>query len=68
MLPITKKFDSFLLHHLNKNFMASVDRIDSTRGYFRDNVRFVSATVNYAKNDQTEEQFQEFLDIIRGTK
>jgi len=59
-----------LIHgsNINKNFMASVDRIDSSLGYIRGNVRFVSLTVNYAKNDQTEECLQEFIDIIRGTK
>lgn len=56
-----------LIHasNINKNYMASVDRIDSSKGYVRGNIRFVSATVNYAKSDQTEEQLQEFLEIIR---
>src|SRR5690348_16849876 len=41
---------------------ASLDRIDSDKGYTEDNVQFVSIKVNYMKHvlDQTE-----FLDLIR---
>lgn len=39
---------------------ASVDRIDSARGYTRDNVRIVTNRINVALGDLTDGQFEEF--------
>lgn len=36
---------------------ASVDRIDSTKGYSVDNIQLVATCVNVAKNSLTQEQF-----------
>jgi hypothetical protein len=41
--------------------MASLDRIDSSKGYVKGNVQFVSAILNYAKLDMKEEEFREGL-------
>lgn len=41
-------------HNINK---ASVDRIDPSRGYVKDNVHLVCVHINYAKLDLSEEDF-----------
>ena len=53
-------------HDISKNFLASLDRIDSSIGYKKGNVQFISATANNMKNDMSEEEVQQFFDIIRG--
>lgn len=35
---------------------ASLDRIDSTKGYIKGNIQFVSMCINYFKNNMTHEQ------------
>lgn len=43
---------------------ASIDRIDSSKGYVRGNIEFVSLMANYAKNSWTKEQFIEFCKAV----
>lgn len=45
---------------------ASLDRIDSSKGYLKGNVEFVCCAINYAKNSFTREQMKEFLSEIGG--
>lgn len=40
---------------------ASLDRIDSSKGYIKGNVEFVCLAINYAKNGFTKEEFMNFL-------
>jgi hypothetical protein len=40
---------------------ASVDRIDSSKGYTKDNIQFVCCSINLAKCDFTDEQIKEFI-------
>ena len=42
----------------------SLDRIDSSRGYTKDNVQLVCTGVNYMKKDMNEEDFVEFCRCI----
>ena len=44
--------------------MASIDRIDSDKGYTADNIRFVSIMVNYGKNDFKESEMIDFCKAI----
>lgn len=44
--------------------VASVDRIDSSKPYTKENIQFVSRNANYAKNVLTHEQMLNFIDII----
>lgn len=44
--------------------MASVDRIDNTRGYLPDNVQFVSCCVNYAKSSMNDERIHAFFRLV----
>lgn len=55
--------------HSNPNpdvqyYMASVDRIDSSKPYIKDNIQFVSRNMNYAKNVMSHEQTLEFIKLI----
>jgi hypothetical protein len=50
---------------LEPYYMASVDRIDSLKPYSKDNIQFVSRTINYAKNSMTHEQMCEFIELIK---
>lgn len=45
---------------------ASLDRKDSTKGYTKDNIQFVSMCMNFMKHTMTEKQMQEALNIIRN--
>ncbi len=47
-----------------KNQTASLDRIDSSKGYTLDNVQFVHKTVNTMKWDFTEEKFLSLIKKI----
>lgn len=49
----------------NNNYKASVDRIDSSKGYIIGNVQFTSISFNYLKNDMTELDIIEFLNIMK---
>jgi len=43
---------------------ASLDRIDSSKGYLKGNVEFICYGINIAKNDFTKEETKEFLRSI----
>lgn len=45
-------------------YMASLDRIDSSIGYMKGNIQFISAAANMAKNSMTHEQMVEFCLLI----
>ena len=44
--------------------MASLDRIDSNKGYIVGNVQFVCYSINMAKSNFTEEVFVDFLEML----
>jgi len=46
--------------------VASVDRIDSSKPYTKDNIQFVSRTINYAKNSMSHQDMCKFIDILRN--
>jgi hypothetical protein len=43
---------------------ASLDRIDSKKGYIKDNIQFISIACNYAKNNMTHEDMLTFCKLI----
>jgi hypothetical protein len=45
---------------------ASVDRIDSNKGYTRDNIHFVHKDINRMKSDLTESRFLELCKLVTG--
>jgi hypothetical protein len=40
--------------------LASLDRIDSSKGYIKGNIQFVSVIANYAKNEMTHDEMLYF--------
>ena len=45
-------------------YLASIDRIDSSKGYSKENIQFVSVMANYAKNDFSHYDMLEFCKIV----
>ncbi len=45
---------------------ASLDRIDSSKGYIKGNVEYVCVSINYAKNGFTKEKILDFINKIRN--
>jgi hypothetical protein len=48
----------------SKIYTASLDRIDSSKGYVKDNIQFVSTTINFMKNTLSDEETKEFCKQI----
>ncbi len=48
----------------NRIFTASLDRIDSSKGYISGNIQFVIISINYMKNNMSHEETISLLDII----
>jgi hypothetical protein len=46
-----------LIWESNNNYKASVDRIDSDKGYTKDNIQLVAMIVNQAKNNLKDDEF-----------
>ena len=53
-------------HIKGKPNKASLDRIDSSKGYIKGNVEFVCLAVNYAKNGFTKEEMINFFNLVRN--
>ena len=49
----------------NKNYQASLDRIDSSKGYVKGNVRYISVSANWLKNNLDDDHIKEFIQICR---
>lgn len=50
-------------------YSASLDRIDSSKGYIKGNVEFVCLFVNYGKNGFRQEQVKQFIaDVLVNSK
>lgn len=60
ILPRTTKESN--LKSLKK---ASLDRIDSSKGYIKGNVEFVCMVINLAKNNYTKKEMEEFITEIK---
>lgn len=62
-------FRVFLHHPLTNGendviFTASLDRIDSRRGYVKGNIQFVSMAANYAKHKMSHQEMLRLCDIL----
>ena len=49
----------------NQIYTASLDRIDSSKGYIKGNIRWVSRSINHMKNDMTDEMVWELCNLIK---
>jgi hypothetical protein len=48
-----------------KNFLrASIDRIDSSKGYTKDNIQFISLMANYAKHEFDDSELIKFCQAV----
>jgi hypothetical protein len=45
-------------------FTASLDRIDSSKGYVEGNVQWVHKTINYIKRDLPEQEFKDWCRLV----
>lgn len=52
------------IQHEDYRYSASLDRIDSSKGYIKGNVQYVSTAINLMKNTLTHNQTVEFLQEI----
>ena len=43
---------------------ASLDRIDSSKGYIKGNIQFISTPINYMKSTMTDSEVKSFLKLI----
>ena len=48
----------------DRNFTASLDRIDSSKGYIEGNIQWLDKRVNSMKNDMSESEFLELCQTI----
>ena len=51
----------------NRLYTISIDRKDSSIGYTKENIQFISIAMNHLKNDMTEAEMQEILEILKNT-
>lgn len=52
----------------NPIYSASLDRIDSTKGYIKGNIRWVSRAINWMKNDMSDEMVNELINHLIKNK
>jgi len=52
-------------NHINT---ASLDRIESSKGYVKGNVQFISIAMNHMKSNMTHKKTLELIDIIKKLK
>ena len=50
----------------NQIHTLSIDRIDSSKGYTKDNIQFISIAMNHMKNNMTHEQTLELIEILKN--
>lgn len=50
----------------NPIYTISLDRKDSSIGYIKSNIQFISIAMNHLKNAMSEEQMQEILSILKN--
>lgn len=53
-----------MVHKYSQLDSISVDRIDSSRGYLKDNVQLICQSINRMKNTHTQKEVLEFLERI----
>ena len=55
----------FMTHCRNDPKSASIDRIDSSKGYTKDNIQLICSLMNLGKNKHKNKLIVEFIDEIR---
>ena len=62
--PLPQFFTIYSKIEKNPIYTASLDRIDSKKGYIKGNIRWVSRSINWMKNDITDEMVWELCKLI----
>lgn len=57
-----------LILHPRSERTASVDRIDSTKGYIKGNVQWVHKDINMMKGSLSHERFMELCCLVKGQR
>ena len=52
------------IHTIDFFHRASLDRIDSSKGYVKGNIQFISTPINLMKSDKSDESIRQFLKEI----
>lgn len=52
----------------NQAYTASLDRIDSSKGYIKDNVQFISIAMNHMKSTMSHEEVLSIIENIKKLK
>ena len=52
------------IHEIDYFHRASLDRIDSSKGYVKGNIQFISTPINLMKNNKSDESVKSFLKEI----
>lgn len=55
---------SYTTTDINPIYRASLDRIDSNKGYIKGNIQFVSTSINYMKNKLSHDETIELCKLI----
>ena len=58
------KLAEYKANHNDPIYTASLDRIDSNKGYIKGNVQFISTAINYMKNNMSNEDTIKLCKII----
>lgn len=54
-------------HNNNDFFNPSVDRLDNSKGYVKDNIVLSSRMANYARNNLTVEEFKKHIEVLKNS-
>ena len=56
------------VHKLKSLKKASIDRIDSSKGYVKGNIEFVCMAINLGKRDRSKQEMKDFIEEIKGAE
>lgn len=65
---LTEKCPVFDVKFSTGIYAPSIDRIDSTKGYTKDNCRIISMRANTIKNDATVDELLKIINYINNSK
>jgi hypothetical protein len=65
---VNLKLSSYSKINKNPIYAASLDRIDSSKGYVKGNIRWVSRAINWMKNTMSDDMVNELINLIVENK